>query len=64
MPEAADCERLLYTVAEVADRLATSSRTVYRLLGEGLPSVLLRGQRRVARNDLEAFVDELRERAS
>lgn len=48
----------LITVKEVAERLAVSSRTVYRLIESGdLPSIQVGPKsRRVSEADLEAFL--------
>lgn len=53
---------MLLSVAEVAAELGCGRDTVYTLLSDGaLPSVRLGGRlRRIRRDDLEAFVAELR----
>lgn len=48
----------LLTLEEVQRRLAVGRTTVYRLIRAGdLPTVKIRGSRRVREQDLEAFVE-------
>ena len=49
--------RNLLTVSEIADRLALSNATVYRMIERGeLPAVLIGRSLRVVGADLEAFL--------
>lgn len=55
-------ERLLLNIPEVAHLLGISRAKVYMLIGEGrLPSVKLDRSRRVRREDLDTFVNQLEE---
>jgi len=52
---------MLLTVGELARQLSVSQATAYRWIASGaIPSVKIAGCRRVARADLEAFVDRNR----
>jgi excisionase family DNA binding protein len=54
-------QRLLLDFEEAAQQLAVSRRTLERLVNEGsLRSVRVLRSRRIARSDLEAFVQRLR----
>lgn len=46
------------TVEQAARLLAVSRVTVYRMLADGLPSLKVRGCRRIARDDLLAWVED------
>jgi excisionase family DNA binding protein len=55
-------QSLLLTIAGTARALAVSERTVQRLISTGaLPSVRIGDARRVARTDLERYIDERRD---
>jgi excisionase family DNA binding protein len=57
-----DEQCLLVHIEEAAQQLAVSQRTVERLVDEGsLRSVKVLHSRRIARSDLEAFVQRLRD---
>ena len=57
LPTVADSSDALLGVAEVAEHLGVSARTVERLIAEGeLRAVRIRGQRRFARSAVDAFV--------
>lgn len=48
----------LLTVPQVADRLAVSTRTVYRMVAEGqLETVKVRGCTRIVQDSVARFVD-------
>lgn len=54
--------QLLYTIPEVAQRLACSQRTVFKLLATGdLESVKMLGARRIPADALTAYVQRLRD---
>lgn len=54
----------ILTLEEVADFLKTSVKTVRRLIGSGeLPAFKVRGQLRVRKSDLEAYIDRQLERS-
>lgn len=54
--------KLAYSVIEVADQLGVGRTMVYDLIRVGmLPSIKIGERRLVARTDLEAFVEALRE---
>ncbi len=54
-------EKLAYSVDEAAERLGIGRTLAYDLIREGrLPSLKLGNRRLIARADLEAFVENLR----
>jgi excisionase family DNA binding protein len=54
---------LLLTYAEAAESLGVSPATLRRLVADGeLPAVSVRGAVRVARSDVERYVERLRTR--
>jgi len=56
--------RLLYKLADAAAQLSVSKTKLYGLLrNDEIPSILLGGQRYVARDDLVEFVARLRNNA-
>jgi excisionase family DNA binding protein len=58
-------EPLLLTVDEAAGCLRISRSKFYKLMRDGaIPTLLMDGSRRVAKADLEAYVNQLREQAA
>lgn len=57
----ATSEPLAFTIPQVAGKLGLSERTVWQLVAdEKIPSIKIGSSRRVARADLEAYVETLR----
>jgi excisionase family DNA binding protein len=60
----ADDDLAMLTVQETAEVLRLGVNTTYILISRGvLPSVKIGGSRRILRRDLEAFVQQERERS-
>jgi excisionase family DNA binding protein len=58
-------ERMLYSVREAADLLSIGRVKLYELLAAGkIESIKLDGSRRIPRDALEGYIDQLRAEAA